>query len=269
MEQYYQDVLDSKMQELAKIEETRERLIKSISVIAHDLKSPLAAIQSYFSMILGGYAGEVNDTIRQMIERSSIRINGLLDLIGDLLDISRIEMGQMADEMETISLAEVLDVCLQDIHRLAEEKHLELIKDISTDLPPIHGAFNRLQQVFSNLMSNAVKFTPEGGVINLKLCEKDGKILGTVRDAGIGIPDEDIAYVFKDFYRGSNVEKGTGTGLGLSIVRMIVEAHGGEVWVESPCVESGTGSEFFVSLPIVPSVPEETKKVTAGRKVSS
>jgi signal transduction histidine kinase len=219
-------------------------------------------------MILGGYVGEVSDTIGEMIGRSSIRINGLLDLIGDLLDLSHIEMGQMADEMENITLAKVLEVCLQDIHGLPEEKQLEVIEEISSDLPPVYGSFNRLQQVFGNLLSNAVKFTPKGGVINLKLCEKGGKILGTVRDTGIGIPDEDINYVFKDFYRASNVEKGTGTGLGLSIVRMIVEAHGGDVWVESPCIETGKGSEFFIALPIALSTPVEAKGSTPGRKVS-
>ena len=260
MEQYYRNTLDSKMQELAKVEEARDRLTKSISVVAHDLKSPLAAIKSYFSMILGGYVGEVSDTIRPMIERSSIRIDGLLDLIGDLLDISRIEMGQMADEMESVAIADVLEVPLQDNRRLAEEKKIELIDDISTEITPVYGSFNRLQQVFSNLLTNAVKFTPEGGVINLKLYEKDGTILGTVRDTGIGIPNEDIPYIFKDFYRASNVEKGTGTGLGLSIVRIIVEAHGGEVWVESPCADTGKGAEFFIRIPEAPTAPVEEKR---------
>ncbi len=266
MEQYYRNTLDSKMQELAKVEEARDRLTKSISVVAHDLKSPLAAIQSYFSMILGGYVGEVNDAIRPMIERSSIRIDGLLDLIGDLLDISRIEMGQMDDEMENVAIAEVIEVPLQDIRRLAEEKKVELIDDISAEITPVYGSFNRLQQVFSNLLSNAVKFTPDGGVINLKIYEKDGTILGTVRDTGIGIPDEDIPYIFKDFYRASNVEKGTGTGLGLSIVRIIIEAHGGHVWVESPCVDTGKGAEFFVKIPKAHATSEKKEKINTGGK---
>jgi signal transduction histidine kinase len=203
-----------------------------------------------------------------MIERSSIRINGLLDLIGDLLDLSRIEIGKMSDEFAAVSLAEVLEVCLQDARNLAEEKQIEFNGEITSDLPPVYGSVNRLQQLFCNLLSNAVKFTPEGGVVNLKLCEKGGKILGTVRDTGIGIPYDDIAFVFKDFYRASNVEKGTGTGLGLSIVRMIVEAHNGDIWVESPCTETGKGSEFFVALPIALSSPVGAKKSTRGSKVS-
>ena len=267
MEQRYQEMLDEKKQELEKVEEVRERLTKSISVVAHDLKSPLAAIQSYFSMILGGYVGEVNDTIKQMIERSSIRIEGLLDLIGDLLDMSRIEMGQMADEMEIISLADVVEALMHDVRRLAEEKKIQLIEEIPANLPYVYGSFNRLQQVFSNLLSNAVKFTPEQGVINLKLCKKDGTILGTVRDNGIGIPTEDMPYVFKDFYRASNVEKGTGTGLGLSIVKIIIEAHGGSVWVESPCVDTGNGTEFFIELPIALHA-QQANKIDSRDKVS-
>ncbi len=258
MEQYYQDTIDEKVAELEKVEEARDRLTKSISVVAHDLKSPLAAIQSYFSMILGGYVGEVGDNIRPMIERSSIRIEGLLVMIGDLLDISRIEMGQMAEEMENISLSEVVEVPLQDSRSLAKEKNIKLTKSIQTDLPQVYGSFGRLQQVLSNLLSNAVKFTPEDGKVDLKLWEQDGKILGTVKDTGIGIPEEDIVYVFKDFYRASNVEKGTGTGLGLAIVKRIVEAHGGEINVESPIQNTGKGSIFTFILPIA--VPAPSKK---------
>lgn len=269
MERYYQDVLDSKIAELKKVEEARDRLTKSISVVAHDLKSPLAAIQSYFSMMLGGYVGEVGDNIRPMIERSSIRIEGLLEMIGDLLDISRIEMGQMAEEMENISLTEVLDVPLQDAQRLAEEKNIKLKKNIQPDLPQVYGSFSRLQQVLSNLLSNAVKFTPENGSVDLKLLEEDGRILGTVTDDGIGIPDEDIAYVFKDFYRASNVEKGTGTGLGLPIVKRIVEAHGGEVHVECPCPEIGKGSKFTFTLPLAVPAPAEKRKSTRQKKVEN
>jgi len=262
MERYYQDILNSKVQELTRVEEARDRLTKSVSVVAHDLKSPLAAIQSYFSMILGGYVGEVPDAIKPMIERSSIRIDGLLKMIGDLLDISRIEMGQMAEEMENCSLVKILETPLQDTQRLAEEKKIDLNEDIPADLPKVYGSFNRLQQVFANLLSNAVKFTPENGSVDLKLSEENGRILGTVTDTGIGIPDEDIAYVFKDFYRASNVEKGTGTGLGLPIVKRIIEAHGGEVRVECPCPETGKGSKFTFTLPLAVPAPAKKKRTT-------
>lgn len=269
MERYYQDIIDSKIEELSKVELARDRLTKSVSVVAHDLKSPLAAIQSYFSMILGGYVGDVSDTIRPMIERSSIRIDGLLKLIGDLLDISRIEMGQMAEEMENVSISQVIEAPLQDSHRLAEEKSITLREMVPANLPPVNGSFNRLQQVFANLLSNAVKFTPESGSVDLQLWEQDGKILGTVRDTGIGIPAEDIRYIFKDFYRASNVEKGSGTGLGLPIVKRIIEAHGGEINVESPCTDTNIGSEFSFSLPVVVLALVKTKNTSRKKKVNN
>ncbi|MFC2027404.1 ATP-binding protein [Chloroflexota bacterium] len=269
MEQYYQDILDSKIEELSQVERARDRLTKSVSVVAHDLKSPLAAIQSYFSMILGGYVGEVNDAIRPMIERSSIRIDGLLELIGDLLDISRIEMGQMAEEMENVSLQQVIEAPLQDSHRLAEEKSITLNEDVPANLPPVYGSFNRLQQVFANLLSNAVKFTPESGSVDLQLWEHDGKILGTVRDTGIGIPAEDIGFVFKDFYRASNVEKGSGTGLGLPIVKRIIEAHGGEIKTVSPCPDTNKGSEFSFALPAGAPVPVKISKTSRKKKINN
>ena len=133
-------------------------------------------------------------------------------------------------------------------------------------MPEVHCSFNRMQQVFANLLSNAVKFTPENGSVGLKLLEENGRILGTVTDTGIGIPEEDIAYVFKDFYRASNVEKGTGTGLGLPIVKRIVEAHGGEVWVECPCPESGKGCKFSFTLPLAVPAPAEKKKINSSKK---
>lgn len=264
MEKNYQDTINEKIAELKKVEEARDLLTKSVSVVAHDLKSPLAAIQSYFSMILGGYVGEVPDAIRTMIERSSIRIDGLLEMISDLLDISRIEMGQMVDEMEDISLIEVIETPLQDALRLSEEKNVTLQKSIPESLPAVHGSFSRLQQVFSNLLSNAVKFTPEGGTIHLKLSDENGKILGTVIDSGIGIPEEDLPYIFKDFYRARNVEKGTGTGLGLSIVKRIIDAHSGEISVESPCADTQKGTRFAIT--IQSAVPAPVKKKNRTRK---
>ncbi|MCL0090025.1 HAMP domain-containing histidine kinase, partial [Dehalococcoidia bacterium] len=212
------------------------------------LKAPLAAIQSYFGVMLGGYSGELNEKQRQMIERSSVRIDGLLELISDLLDISRIEMGQVAQEMKEVSLAQLVMEPLDDMQRLAKEKGLRLATDISPDLPPIFGSPTRLQQVFTNLLSNAIKFTPKGGTVTLRLLERDGEIVGEIRDTGVGIPEEDLPRIFEDFYRASNVDV-PGTGLGLPIVKRIVEAHGGWIRAESPCHDTGMGCKFTFALP--------------------
>ena len=115
-------------------------------------------------------------------------------------------------------------------------------------MPLVKGAPNRLQQVFANLLGNAVKFTSAPGVVTLKVSEEDDHILVEVTDTGIGIPSEELPKIFDDFYRGINVDA-AGAGLGLSIAKKIVEAHGGRIWVESPCPESETGSKFSLTLP--------------------
>ncbi|MBT9141472.1 MAG: Alkaline phosphatase synthesis sensor protein PhoR [Dehalococcoidia bacterium] len=242
--------LDRARNELAELEKGKDRLITFISMVAHDLKAPLVAIQSYFGVMLGGYSGELNEKQRQMIERSSMRIDELLELISDLLDICRFEMGQVVSEMKEVSLAQLAGELLDDAQRLAKEKGLTLATDISPDLPPVFGSPIRWQQVFTNLLSNAIKFTPKGGTVTLRLLEGDGEIVGEVQDTGIGIPDEELPRIFDDFYRASNVNV-PGTGLGLSIVKRIVEAHGGRIRVESPCHETGVGCKFTFILPTI------------------
>ncbi|MFA4836307.1 MAG: GAF domain-containing sensor histidine kinase [Dehalococcoidia bacterium] len=250
MEQHYENSLREKAEDLLKLTEAKNRLIQSVSVIAHDLKSPLAAIQSYFNVMLGGYAGDLNEKQKQMIERSSVRIDGLLRLISDLLDISRIEMGQIAKEMESVSLADILKGPSEDVSNLVTGQNIKLVVNIPPDLPPIYGSPIRLKQVINNLLGNAVKFMPEGGTINVKVSESEGKALVKIQDMGIGIPAQDVPRLFDDFYRASNADGISGTGLGLSIAKRIVEAHGGKIEVSSPCPETGKGTEFAFTLPI-------------------
>ncbi len=253
---YYEQRLQEKVaqlerasKELKKVEEGKNQLLTFMSIVAHDLKSPLAAIQSYFEVMLGGYAGEMNDKHRQMIERSSNRIEGLLELISDLLDISRIETGQIVQEMKELSPAEIASGPIEDAVGLGEQKQVKVTARISPDLHSIKGSPIRLRQLFTNLLSNAVKFTPEGGTVDFNLTESDGFIVGTIEDTGIGIPEEDLPHIFKDFYRASNAQV-QGTGLGLSIVKRIVEAHGGKIEVESPSPKTWKGAKFTFTLRI-------------------
>ncbi len=254
-EQHYEKRLQEKMaqleqsqEDLAKVEEAKDKLLAFISMVAHDLKAPIAAIQTYFGVMLGGYTGELNEKHQEMIEKSSARLDGLLEFISDLLDISRIETGQIVNEMEHVSLAEITDELLEDIERLAEQKEIHFIVDIPPDLPPIHGSSLRLQQALTNLLSNAIKFTAEGGTVNLQLLSKNGEIIGEVQDDGIGIPSEDLPHIFEDFYRATNVEA-PGSGLGLPIAKRIIEAHGGQIEAKSPCPETRCGCKFTFSLP--------------------
>lgn len=219
-----------------------------LAMASHDLKAPLAAVQSYLQVILGGFVGEVSEKQRQMLERSSLRIEGLLKLINDLLDATRIEEGQIVRDMERVSLKDVVEDSLENVRSIAEEKGLELSTDLPEDLPEIMASRRRLVQVLTNLLNNAVQFTPSGGKVAVRAKEMDDYISVEVMDTGIGIPPEDMPRIFEEFYRGKHV-KTKGAGLGLAIAKKIVEAHGGKIWAESPYPESDKGSKFTFTLP--------------------
>ncbi|MFC1991600.1 ATP-binding protein [Chloroflexota bacterium] len=226
--------------------DTRDMLAHILSIASHDLKSPLAAVESYHKVMLDGYAGEITEKQKTMLLRSSERITGLLNLIDNILDISRIEAREL--KMEEMSLLKVVESSRGVIQPLAEDKGLQLKIEVPKELPLITGAPNRLQQVFDNLLGNAVKFTPAGETVTLKVVEADDHILVEVIDTGIGILAEELPKIFTDFYRGIRVDA-TGAGLGLSICKKIVEAHSGKIWVGSPCSDSGVGSKFSFTLP--------------------
>jgi len=225
---------------------TRDMLAHILSIASHDLKSPLAAVESYHKVMLDGYAGEITEKQKTMLVRSSERINGLLNLIDNILDISRIDAREL--KMEDTSLLEVVKSSREVIQPLANDKEMQFIVEVSEKLPMITGAPNRLQQVFDNLLGNAVKFTPTGGTVTLKITESDDHILVEVTDTGTGITSEDLPKIFGDFYRGVKVDV-SGAGLGLAICKKIIEAHNGKIWAESPCPESGIGSKFTFTLP--------------------
>ena len=236
------------------LEETNRKLMELdrlrtyfLGMVSHDLKAPLVAIESYLQVILGGFAGEINEEQWEMLDRSSHRIGELLNLISDLLDVSRIEAGQIAKEFKAMALSEVVEGSLEDIQTMAKEKGMSLQVEVPANLPIIHAAPHRLRQVLNNLLSNAIKFTPPEGLITLSVEDKRDRLQIEVMDTGAGIPQEDLPYVFDEFFRGRDVER-TGAGLGLSIAKKIVEAHGGRIWAESPCTTDGKGSKFTFTL---------------------
>jgi signal transduction histidine kinase len=233
--------------EIGKLKEEREKFLRFIGIAAHDLKAPLTAIQGFLWVILGGFAGKIPEKQKNMLERSSHRISELLALISDLLDIPRIETGQIVQEMKEISLLQVIKDSIEGQRNLAEEKGIAIKVDLPEVLSPIRGSAPRLQQVITNLVNNSIRYTP-GGTVTVRAREQGKDLLIEVMDTGIGIPHEDMPHLFEDFFRGSNVEV-KGTGLGLSIARRIVEAHGGKIWVESPCPDTNTGCKFSCTLP--------------------
>jgi signal transduction histidine kinase len=255
--------------ELARLEEGRQHLLRFLSIAAHDLKAPLSAVQSYLRVMLGGFTGEMSAKQKRMLERSSLRITGLLELISDLLDISRIEGGQIIRETGEVTLSQVVENSLEDVRGLAKEKRIRLGAETPKLLPELQASGVRLQQAITNLLTNAIKFTPEKGEIKLRVTDQEGDIKLEVMDTGVGIAAEELPKIFDDFYRGGDTEK-AGTGLGLSIVKRIVEAHGGKIWAESPNPEakSTRGSRFTFTLPasLVLAVKRRGEKKLAKRK---
>ncbi len=238
--------------EIAKLEEGKKRFLRFIGIAAHDLKAPLTAIQGFLWLMLGGYTGELNEKQKNLLDRSAKRITELLGLISDLLDIPRIETGQIVQEVKEVSLADIFKAPLEELTKQAEEKGLKVSIDIAEALPAIRGSPPRLQQVINNLFHNSINYTHEGG-ITVRVKDHEDCVLCEVQDTGIGIPQPELPHLFEDFYRASNVDR-KGTGLGLSIAKRIIEAHGGRIWAESPPAGEQVGSRFSFTLP----------KLTAG-----
>lgn len=246
---------DKYLMNIKELEEANRKLVELdrlrthfLAIASHDLKAPLAAVQSYLQVILGGFVGEVSERQRGMLERSSTRIQELLKLINDLLDATRIEAGQIVQEMESIELRPVIENALENVRSQAEEKGLKLDLKLTDSPSKVRASARRLEQVLTNLLNNAVQFTPSGGEIQLSVEDFEDHLEISVRDTGIGISPEDLPRIFEEFYRGKGVET-KGAGLGLAIAKKIVEAHGGRIWAESPDPKTGKGSKFTFTLP--------------------
>jgi len=216
--------------------------------MSHELRTPLNAILGYTELVLDSIYGDVPGKIRGVLDRVQINGRHLLGLINDVLDLSKIEAGQMTLAIASYSLEDVLQNVLAAIEPLAAEKRLALKHDIQPQLPAGHGDQRRIAQVLLNLIGNAIKFTDQGEVA-VAASEVDGSFHIAVSDTGPGIAVEEQEKIFEEFHQTDNSATRTksGTGLGLSIAKHIVEMHGGHVSVQSTL---GIGSTFRVVIPV-------------------
>jgi two-component system phosphate regulon sensor histidine kinase PhoR len=220
-----------------------------ISHVSHELRTPLTAIKGYIDNLRDGIAGSLRDKQQDYVERMAKNADHLVRLITDLLDVSRIESGKMALNLTTLSLRDLVGEVINNLRPIAAEKRLEVVLDGVDGAIQIRGDYAKLEQVITNLLDNATKFTPSGGRISITMQRDDRLLKTSIRDTGIGIPQEMQAQIFERFYR---VEQGVparvnGTGLGLYISKNLIEMHGGRIWVTS---EAGKGSEFSFTLPV-------------------
>jgi two-component system phosphate regulon sensor histidine kinase PhoR len=239
------------LQDISHLKELDKMKSEFIAMVAHELRAPISAVEQQLTVILNKMAGEVTEKQETMLSRAKERTEGVLTLIKDLLDLSKIEAGKMVQYKEPLSLKEVVERVVDLMRVEAEAKKIDLQFSTPSALPRIIADRNSMEGVFTNLISNGIKYTPEGGKVRVTLGEEGGCVKATVSDTGIGIAEEDLSRIFDRFYRVKTAEtrKIVGTGLGLSIVKSIVDAHLGSISVKS---EPGKGATFFVLLPKEP-----------------
>lgn len=233
-------------QDLTKLRQLETVRRDFISNISHELRTPLASLKA-IAETLQISALDDPTAARKFLEKMDTEIDSLTLLVNELLELSRIESGQVPLEMVPTNAWEILSNAFERMKILAEKEKIDLTANKQEGQYFILADPPRLTQVLVNIIHNAIKFTTEGGKIRCYLDYQEGKAIFSISDNGIGIPREDLPRIFERFYKSRRVKKGAGTGLGLSIAKHLVEAHGGKIWVES---QLGEGSTFYISLPI-------------------
>lgn len=221
-----------------------------VTLVTHQLRSPLASVRHYFGVIREGFAGDVTDTQKNLMEKATRRLDELMQLINDWLDISRIDSGRIAEQFEPVALTPVLSEVLELVKPLAEAKKVKFDLKSGHDIPDVNGYREGLKQAFTNLVSNAINYNREGGTVTIVAREQNGDVVIEISDTGVGISPDDLPLIFEEFFRVRTKETRHigGTGLGLSIAKKIVEAHNGRIRADS---KLGKGTTVSIFLPKV------------------
>lgn len=220
-----------------------------VSTVSHELRTPLTSIKGYIDLILDGEAGEINEIQREFLSIVKQNSDRLVELINDMLDISRIESGRIHLKIQPLDMCDLIAGAVDTFQAVSEQSGHKLIPKAPSNLPKAAGDRDRVGQVLMNFISNAIKYSPEGGSVTVKATFDDKNVTVSITDQGIGIAKEDQAKLFTKFYRvdSSLTREIGGTGLGLSICKSIIELLGGKVGVKSA---AGKGSTFWFSLPV-------------------
>jgi signal transduction histidine kinase len=231
------------------LEEASQHKSQFLANMSHELRTPLNAILGYTELMADGAYGEPSEKMLGILKRLEANGRHLLGLINDVLDLSKIEAGQLVLELSDYSIQDIAQTIRSTLEPLAADKKLAFKLELGSDLPPGHGDGRRLTQVLINLVGNAIKFT-DAGEVAIKAEANYGSFHVSVRDTGPGISAADRAKLFQEFQQADNAitRKKGGTGLGLAISKRIIEMHGGKIWVES---QPGQGSTFTFTLPVI------------------
>jgi two-component system, sensor histidine kinase and response regulator len=253
------DSLEDTLRKLREVEKMRDDLMK---MIVHDLKTPLTAVLATTEMLIDGDFGPLNDRQRQMLADAEGKAEDLLALIGDLLEVSRIEEATMSLDLEPIAPAALLNEVVHEWAIRFQQEHATAAIDVADDAPVFEADKALLKRVLGNLVQNAVTHSASDIALTLSARGEGEGILFTIADNGPGIPAEYHEVIFRKFERvkNPNIPRTRSSGLGLAFCKLVVDAHGGRIWVQS--AGEGKGSAFHFTLPIKPAHREV--RVTAG-----
>lgn len=216
-----------------------------VSNISHELRTPIAGLKAISETMLDG-ALDDPPAARKFLIRMDNEIDNLIQMVNELLELSRIEAGRSNFEFQRSKPCEMISNAVERMSFQAQKADLLLTQDCPEGLPQVLADPTRISQVFVNLIHNAIKFTPPGGSIHLTAWQEGNEVVFLVRDNGVGIARKNLKRIFERFYKADRARSGGGTGLGLSICKHIIDAHGGRIWAES---EENVGSKFFFTIP--------------------
>lgn len=235
------------LQDLTRIRRLETVRRDFISNISHELRTPLAGLKALVETLRDG-AMEDPPAAEHFLNRMDVEVDALTQIVQELLELSRVESGRAPLRLLPTSVADVVLPPMERLRPQAERAELEVVDVLPPVLPMVLADAERIQQVVTNLLHNAIKFTPAGGTVTVSVEPLGDEVVVSVCDTGVGIPSDAVPRIFERFYKADRARSGGGTGLGLAIAKHIVQGHGGRIWVES--VE-GQGSTFFFALQAV------------------
>jgi two-component system phosphate regulon sensor histidine kinase PhoR len=236
-------VLFQDLTELRSLQTMRRELLGNVS---HELRTPLATIKAIVETIQDG-AIDDKEAAKKFLARVNDEVDRMTQMVAELTELSRIETGKAKLKLETVNLNLIIEDVIARLNPYAKSQRVALLSELPANLPPVHADNERIRQVVTNLVHNAIKFTPSGGKVTISVKPDVNSVVVSVCDTGIGISKEDLPHVFERFYKADKARAGGGTGLGLAIAKHVVQAHGGNIWAQS---EEGKGSTFSFSLPL-------------------